>query len=66
MEPAVLAASDSPCFFRPLAVIAFGTYLKYIPSIFPGILKLGGTQAFKDRLLVMGDRPGFHDSPFSW
>ena len=54
MEPAVLAAIGLTVLLQTVAVIAFGTYLKYIPSIFPGILKLGGLRLSKDRLLVMG------------
>jgi branched-chain amino acid transport system permease protein len=53
MEPAVLACIGLSLLFQTLAVIAFGTYLKYIPSIFPGVLKLGGLRLSKDRLLVM-------------
>lgn len=54
MEPAVLACIGLTVLLQAVAVIAFGTYLKYIPSIFPGILKLGGLRLSKDRLLVMG------------
>ena len=54
MEPAVLACIGLTVLLQTVAVIAFGTYLKYIPSIFPGILKLGGLRLSKDRLLVMG------------
>ena len=53
MEPAVLACIGLTVLLQTLAVIAFGTYLKYIPSIFPGVLKLGGLRLSKDRLLVM-------------
>ncbi|MGA2106508.1 MAG: branched-chain amino acid ABC transporter permease [Syntrophorhabdales bacterium] len=54
LEPAVLACIGLTVLLQTVAVIAFGTYLKYIPSIFPGILKLGGLRLSKDRLLVMG------------
>jgi branched-chain amino acid transport system permease protein len=53
MEPAVLAAIGLTLLFQTLAVIIFGTYLKYIPSIFPGILKIGGIRLSRDRLLVV-------------
>jgi branched-chain amino acid transport system permease protein len=53
MEPAILAAIGLTLLFQTLAVIAFGAYLKYIPSIFPGVLKLGGIRLSWDRLLIV-------------
>ena len=54
MEPAVLACIGLSVALQTGAIIAFGTYLKYIPSVFPGIVKLGALRLSKDRLLVMG------------
>lgn len=54
LEPAVLACIGLTVLLQTLAVIVFGTYLKYIPSILPGVLKLGGLRLSKERLLVMG------------
>jgi branched-chain amino acid transport system permease protein len=56
MEPAILAAIGLTLLFQTVAVIAFGGYTKFIPSVFPGVVKLGGVRLSKDRLfaVIMG------------
>jgi branched-subunit amino acid ABC-type transport system permease component len=53
MEPAILAAIGLTLVFQTTAVIAFGGYNKYIPSIFSGVLNLWGIRLSWDRLLIV-------------
>jgi branched-chain amino acid transport system permease protein len=53
MEPAILAAIGLTLLLQTVAIIAFGTYTKFIPSVFPGIIKLGSARLSKDRLFAV-------------
>lgn len=53
MEPAILAAIGLTILLQTVAVIAFGAFTKYIPSIFPGVIVMGGARLSKDRLFAV-------------
>ena len=55
MEPAILAAIGLTLLFQTVAVIAFGGYTKFIPSVFPGVIRLRGCQALQ-RQIICGSR----------
>jgi branched-chain amino acid transport system permease protein len=53
MEPAILAAIGLTLVFQTTAVIAFGSYNKFIPAILPGVLFLWGVRLAWDRILIV-------------
>jgi len=53
MEPAILAAIGLTLVFQTTAVIAFGSYNKFIPAIVPGVLNIGGVRLAWDRMLIV-------------